>query len=65
MAKRRGYRSVKSRGRDPQTVDYDLYAVIHVRTNGAVNPPIAGRRLCSWSLDEVEDYLTSDASVTQ
>ena len=43
--------------------------IIDVRTNGAVNPPIAGRWLCSWSLDEVEDYLTydlpADASVTQ
>src|SRR5687767_11546787 len=28
MAKRRGYRLVKSRSRDPQAVDYDLYAVI-------------------------------------
>ena len=69
MAKRRGYRLVKSRSRDPQAVDYDLYAVIDVRTNGAVNPPIAGRWLCSWSLEEVEDYLTydlpPDASVTQ
>ena len=60
MAKRRGYRLVKSRSRDPQAVDYDLYAVIDVRTNGAVNPPIAGRWLCSWLLDKVEDYLTYD-----
>ena len=69
MAKRRGYRLVKSRSRDPQAVDYDLYAVIDVRTNAAVNPPIAGRWLCSWSLEEVEDYLTydlpADASDTQ
>jgi hypothetical protein len=32
MAKRRGYRLVKSRSRDPQAVDYDLYAVIDVRS---------------------------------
>ena len=45
MAKRRGYRLVKSRSRDPQAVDYDLYAVIDVRTNAAVNPPIASMPL--------------------
>ena len=30
MAKRRGYRGVKSRSQDPQAVGYDLYAVIDV-----------------------------------
>ena len=48
---------VKSRSRDPNAMDYGLFALIDVQTNGAVNPAIAQRWVCSWSLDEVKDYL--------
>jgi hypothetical protein len=61
-AERRGYRLVKSRSRDPQAVDFGLYAVIDVQTNGAVNPAIAERWVSSWSLDEVEEYLNEPES---
>lgn len=56
-ADRQGYRLVKSRSRDVNAVDYGLYAVIDVETNGAVNPAIAGRWVCSWTIDEVEGFL--------
>ena len=59
MAERRGYRLIKSRSRDPGALDYGLYAVIDIQTNGAANPAIAGRWVCSWTLDEVENFLTT------
>jgi hypothetical protein len=57
VAQRRGLRLVKSRTRDPHGIDHGLYALIDIQTNGAVNPAIAQRWVCSWTLDEVEDYL--------
>jgi hypothetical protein len=60
MADRRGYRLMKSRSRDPQAIDYSLYALIDVRTGGAVNPALAQRWTCSWDLDDVEDYLQDE-----
>lgn len=57
IADRRGLRLVKSRSRDPEALDFGLYALIDVATNGAVNPALAQRWVCSWGLDEVEDYL--------
>jgi hypothetical protein len=62
MAERRGYRLQKSRSRDPHAVDYDCYALIDVQTGGAVNPAIANRWTCSWSLAEVEHWLSLDAA---
>lgn len=59
MADRYGFRLIKSRSRDPRAVDYGLYALIDVRTDGAINPAIADRWVCSWSLDEVGAYLTA------
>lgn len=60
MADRRGYKLTKSRSRDPKALDYGLYAVVDHRTGGAVNPAIAGRWSCSWTLDEVEQWLTAE-----
>ena len=57
VADRRGLRLVKSRSRDVNAVDYGLYALIDVATNGAVNPAIAQRWVCSWTIKEVQDYL--------
>lgn len=59
MADRQGLRLVKSRSRDPKALDYGLYALIDVETGGAVNPALVGRT-CSWTLDQVENYLTSE-----
>jgi len=59
-ADRQGLRLAKSRSRDPNAIDYGLYALIDIQTNAAVNPAIAGRWVCSWTLDDVEEYLKSD-----
>ncbi len=57
IADRRGYRLVKSRSRDVNAIDHGLYALIDVETNGAVNPAIADRWVCSWTLAQVQDFL--------
>lgn len=56
-AERRGFRLIKSARRAPDACDYGLYALLDPRTGGAVNPALADRWTCSWSLDQVEDYL--------
>ena len=55
--KRQGFELRKSRSRDPLSVDFGLYAIIDINTGGAVNPSIANRWVCSWSLDEVEEWI--------
>jgi hypothetical protein len=57
VADRRGLRLVKSRSRDAHAVDYGRYALIDVATGGAINPAIAERWVCSWTIDEVKAYL--------
>ena len=52
--------ATRSRSRDPRVPDHGLYALIDVRTGGAVNPAIAQRWTCSWTLDRVEQFLTGD-----
>lgn len=59
-ADRQGLRLAKSRSRDPNAIDYGLYALIDIQRNFAVNPAIAGRWVCSWTLDAVEEYLRGD-----
>lgn len=59
MADRQGLRLTRSRSRDPQAIDFGLYALIDIETSGTINPVIAGRWICSWTLDEVEGYLKS------
>ena len=59
-ADRQGYRLTKSRSRDPNAIDFGLYALIDIRIGGAVNPAIAERWVCSWTLDEVEEFLTKE-----
>jgi hypothetical protein len=57
-ADRAGYQLMKSRSRDPHAVDYGLYALVDIKTGGAVNPAIAERWVCSWTCEQVEDRLT-------
>jgi hypothetical protein len=57
IAARQGLRLVKSRSRDQRAIDHGLYALIDIQTDSAVNPKIAQRWVCSWTLDEVEAYL--------
>ena len=56
-ADRRGYRLKKSRSRDPEAIDFGRYALVDARTGGTVNPAIANRWVCSWTLDDVEAWL--------
>ena len=56
-ADRQGLRLEKSRSRDGRAIDYGLFALIDVRTGVAINPAIAGRWICSWTLDDVQKYL--------
>jgi hypothetical protein len=58
MADRQGLRLQKSRSRDPNACDFGLYALIDHQTGGAINPRLAQRWVCSWSLKDVEDHLT-------
>jgi hypothetical protein len=55
-ADRQGFRLKKSKSRDPHTKDYGLYALVDNRI-GAVNSALADR-VCSWTLEQVEHYLT-------
>jgi hypothetical protein len=57
-AERAGLRLVKSARRDPNALDFNLFALIDERTDRAINPPLLDRLTCSWTLDEVEHYLT-------
>lgn len=55
MADRQGLRLDKSRRRDPRALDYGMYMLVDVATNGVVVGAETGRH--SMSLDEVEDRL--------
>jgi hypothetical protein len=57
-AERQGYRLIKSRRRDPYALDFGLYGVVDAETRGTVNPSL-GRSPHSWTLDEVEQWLTT------
>jgi hypothetical protein len=65
MADRQGLRLVKSRSRDVNAIDYGLYALLDVETGGAVNPALAQRWTCSWTIDEVQDYLSTPAKASK
>lgn len=53
-------RLTKSRARDVDAYDHGLYALIDNQTSGAVNPALANHWVHSWTLDQVEDYLSGD-----
>ena len=56
MAKRQGFRLVKSRRRDPRAIDYGGYMIVDLQTNAVV----AGGSPYAFNLDidEAEAYLT-------
>lgn len=67
---RYGYSLVKSRSRDPRNIDYGLYGIrmrmprrrdpnhkLANDINDMVNPALAGHYECSWTLDDVEDWM--------
>lgn len=59
MADRYGFRLVKSRRRDPRSNDYGLYALLDIETGGSIfaHSPWG---IFNQTLDEIEEYLTSD-----
>ena len=57
MAHRQGFILSKSRRRDPNALDYGLYALLD-STGGAVHPHLIDRYVHSVDLDEVRDWLT-------
>ena len=61
-ADRYGLRLTKSPRRDPDALDYGLYAVIDVRGNYMVSQPLLGHYVHGWTLDQVEDYFRDDAA---
>ena len=57
MADRRGLILRKSRRRDPDAIDYGLYAVCDVQTGGTIHPEGVVSPY-SLTLDEVRGYLS-------
>ena len=58
-ADRLGYRLEKSRRRDPDAIDYGKYWIIDLDYGGVAHGSSA-LGLPSMTLDEVEEWLTSD-----
>jgi hypothetical protein len=56
-AERQGLRLVKSRRRDPRSIDYGKYMLLDVQTNGVVYGLIPGGSTMAADLDDVEAYL--------
>jgi hypothetical protein len=56
-AKRRGLILRKSPRRDPDALDYGLWALIDPRTNVPVTPSLYGQFAHSMSLEDVELYF--------
>jgi hypothetical protein len=56
-AERQGLRLTKSRSRDPNALDFGLYALVDNEKNFLINEPLAGHWVHSWTLDEIDEYL--------
>lgn len=57
-AERMGLRLEKSRRRDPDAVDFGLYALVTLEYGGAIHPDRAGS-VFALDLDEVEEWLAT------
>jgi uncharacterized protein (DUF697 family) len=53
-----GLRLSKSRSRNPDANDYGLYALIDPVAGGAINAALANTFVHSWTLEDVENYLS-------
>ena len=58
IAERRGLKLTRSRRRDPDALDYGLYALIDVSTGGTVHPMLVNDFAHAITLDDVEGYLS-------
>lgn len=59
MAARQGLVLTKSRRRDSRALDYGGYALTDAQTKGVMTGQLYGT-IFHLSLDDVEDYLTTD-----
>ena len=57
-AERQGFMLERSRRRDERATAYGLYAIRMLDNGGTVNP-CGVNDIHTWTLDEVEQYLTS------
>ena len=64
MADRQGLRLVKSRSRDPRAIDFGCYALIDHQHGGVVFG-VGGTGRFDATLEEIEEYLTSDPPEAQ
>ena len=55
-----GLRLIKSHARNPDRLDFGLYGLVIIDINGMVNPHTVDNHPCSWSLDDVESYLSEE-----
>ena len=61
--RRFGLKLVKSPRRDRLAPDYGLFALVDPKTRKAINKPLAANgAVHSWSLEQVETYLTQPSA---
>ena len=59
MADRQGFQLVKSRRRDPRSIDYGRWMILNPFTNGVV-AGVGGTGRPEFTLDDVEAWLMED-----
>ena len=57
QADKAGLRLTRSRSRDPDAMDYGLYALIYHETGGSTHAALANHWVHTLTLDEVQEYL--------
>jgi hypothetical protein len=57
---RMGYRLLKARRRDPDAVDYGMYVIADVQTNGIVFGTWDNTDWYQLTLDDVEEWIRGD-----
>jgi len=62
QADRAGLRLTRARSRDPEAMDFGLYALIDHETGGSTHPALADRWVHTLTLEEVRDYLNDDGA---
>jgi hypothetical protein len=61
IARRKGYRLIKSRQRNPAHYPYGLFAIVDDETGGTIHPDPVGRCYC-LDLAGVESWLCDEAA---
>ena len=60
VARRQGFFLSKSRRRDPQALDFGLYAILAEGTMYPVHAALIDRFIHSLTIEEVREYLEGD-----